>query len=174
MLNDWDEMAVVGTIGRAHGIRGEVAVHPQTDFPDERFREGAHLFMERAGQVERLTVRGCRVHQRRLLVLFEGVDTRTAADALGRGELRVPASALQPLPPDTYYRHDLVGCRVRLTSGERVGEVVGYDAGPEAGRLVVRAARGELLIPLVRSICVSVDTGTRDIVIDPPEGLLDL
>jgi 16S rRNA processing protein RimM len=151
-----------------------VAIDPQTDFPDERFRRGAHLFLKRAGQVERLTVRSSRVHQRRILTVFEGVDSRTAAEALGRGELRVPASALQPLPPDTYYRHDLVGCRVRLTSGELVGEVVGYDAGPEAGRLVVRAARGELLVPLVPSICVSVDTGAKDIVIDPPAGLLEL
>ncbi|MPZ19271.1 MAG: ribosome maturation factor RimM [Luteitalea sp.] len=174
MTSDWDEMVVVGTIARPHGIRGEVAIDPQTDFPDERFRRGAQLFVKRAGQVERLTVRGCRAHQRRVLVLFEGVATRTAAEALGRAELRVPASTLQSLPPDTYYQHDLVGCRVRLASGELVGEVVGYDAGPEAGRLVVRSARGELLIPLVRSICVSVDTGAKDILVDPPEGLLDL
>ncbi|MPY87673.1 MAG: ribosome maturation factor RimM [Luteitalea sp.] len=174
MSDDWDEMAVVGTVARPHGIRGEVAVDPQTAFPRERFRRGAQMFVKRAGQVEALTVRGCRPHQSRLLVSFDGVTTRTAAEALGRVELRVPESALQPLPPDTYYQHDLVGCRVRLTSGELVGEVAGYDEVGDARRLVVHTTRGEVLIPLVRSMCLSVDTGAKEIVVDPPEGLLDL
>jgi 16S rRNA processing protein RimM len=41
----WDEMAAVGRIARAHGIRGQVIVSLDTDFPEERFRPGAELFI---------------------------------------------------------------------------------------------------------------------------------
>ena len=54
---NWDEMAVVGRIARAHGIRGQVIVNLETDFPEERFQPGAELFVERgAGAVEPLTL----------------------------------------------------------------------------------------------------------------------
>ena len=49
-------MAVVGRIARAHGIRGQVIVNPETDFPEERFQPGAELFIERGGGVEPLTL----------------------------------------------------------------------------------------------------------------------
>ena len=45
-------MAVVGRIARAHGIRGQVIVNAETDFPDERFQPGAELFIERGGTIE--------------------------------------------------------------------------------------------------------------------------
>ena len=56
MTAKWDDMAVVGWIARAHGIRGQVIVNPETDFPEGRFRPGAELFLNRAGVVEPLTV----------------------------------------------------------------------------------------------------------------------
>ena len=49
----WDEMALVGRIARAHGIRGQVIVNPETDFPEDRFQPGAELFIERGGRSKR-------------------------------------------------------------------------------------------------------------------------
>ena len=56
MSAKWDEMALVGRIARPHGIRGQVIVNPETDFPEERFQPGAELFIERGGAVEALTL----------------------------------------------------------------------------------------------------------------------
>ena len=174
MTGAWDDMALVGRIARAHGIRGEVIVNPDTDFPERRFRVGAALFTRRAGVVEVMRLTTARIQQGRPIVGIEGVRTMSDAEALAGCELRVPPEELEPLPAGSYYRHDLVGCAVETTSGARVGPVRGVEGAPGGSRLVVDAPGGEVYIPLAADICVSIDVAARVIVVDPPEGLLEL
>ena len=88
-------MAVVGRIARAHGIRGQVIVNPETDFPEERFRPGAELFVARGGRDRALTLTSGRFHRERPVVgLIAGVDTMNDAEALAGLELRVPIERL--------------------------------------------------------------------------------
>ena len=170
----WDEMAVVGRIARTHGIRGQVFVNLETDFPEERFQLGGELFVERGGQVERLMLTSVRFQQGRPVIGLEGVDSMDQARALAGSELRVPAERLMALPAGTFYRHDLAGCRVETRTGSIVGTVTDVEGTIHASRLVVAAAQGEILIPLVSAICPVIDAAAKRIVIDPPEGLLEL
>jgi 16S rRNA processing protein RimM len=168
-------MAAVGRIARAHGIRGQVIVSLDTDFPEERFRPGAELFIERNGAIQTLTLTSVRFHRDRPVIGIAGVETMNDAEALAGRELRVPVDRLAPLPGGTFYRHDLIGCRVETPAGELVGTVESVEGTLSGSRLVVSAAsRGEVLIPLVANICIAVDPAAKRIVIDPPEGLLDL
>jgi 16S rRNA processing protein RimM len=96
------------------------------------------------------------------------------AEALAGAELKVPAETLGPLPERTYYRHDLVGCEVRTKDGELVGKVTAVEGPLERSRLVIARQGGEVMVPMVDAICLSVDPAAKAIVIDPPEGLLDL
>ena len=96
------------------------------------------------------------------------------AEALAGAELKMPASALPPLPARTYYRHDLVGCEVRTTGGQTIGKVTDVEGSLERSRLVIARQGGEVLVPMVEAICISVDPAAKTIVIDPPEGLLEL
>ena len=171
---DWASMAVVGWIARTHGLRGQVVVNPETDFPEERFQPGAELFVERRGRVEAMTIASVRFQRQRPVVGFAGVETIDAAEPLAGLELRVPADRLAALPAGTFYRHDLVGCQVETRTGERVGPVREVEGTPAGSRLVVSGARGEVLIPLVPAICTVIDPAAKRIVIDPPDGLLDL
>jgi 16S rRNA processing protein RimM len=170
----WDEMAVVGHVARTHGIRGHVVVNVETDFPEERFRPGAELFVNRAGDVERLVLDTVRFHQGRPIVGVSGVETIDAAQALAGLELRVPTAWLVSLPAGTFYRHDLVGCRVETTGGEAVGIVKGVEGPLDASRLIVGSGDDEILIPLVSAICTAIDADAKRIVIEPLNGLLDL
>ena len=167
-------MAVVGTIARAHGNRGQVIVNPETDFPDERFQAGAELFVERAGVVRALRVVAMRMQRDRPVIAFDGVSTMDDAETLAGTELRVPVDRLASLPQDTFYHHDLVGCRVETRGGVEVGVVSGVQGAAGGSRLIVRSRRGDVEIPLVADICTAVDVGAKRIVIDPPEGLLEL
>ena len=167
-------MATVGQIARAHGIRGQVIVSLETDFPEERFQPGAELFIERNGVVQALTLTSVRFHRDRPVVGIEGVKTMTDAEALAGRELRVPVDRLAPLPGGTFYRHDLIGCRVETPAGELVGTVENVEGSLGGSRLVVAAMRGEVLIPLVAEICTTIDPAAKRIVIEPPKGLLDL
>ncbi len=167
-------MALVGRIARAHGIRGEVIVNVETDFPAERFRPGAALYVERRGAIERLTLTTVRFQHERPVVGIAGIGTMTEAEGLAGLELRVPVGELAPLPAGTFYRHDLIGCRVETTAGRDVGVVQDVEGTVGRSRLVVRGAAGEVLIPLTAAICTSVDAVGKRIVIDPPDGLLEL
>ncbi len=167
-------MAVVGRIARAHGIRGQVILNVETDFQGERFQPGAELFIERGGGVEPLTVTSVRFHRERPIVGFRGVDTMNDAEAMAGHELRVPVEWLAALPAGAYYRHDLVGCRVTTTAGDEVGTVSDVEGTMAGSRLVVAGARGEVLVPLAAEICREIDPAGKRIVIDPPEGLVDL
>lgn len=168
-------MAVVGRIARAHGIRGQVIVNPETDFPEERFRQGSELFRRHAdGSIQTMTVTSCRLQQGRPVIGLDGVDDMNAAIALAGVEFRVPVEQLTALPAGTFYRHDLVGCSVSTADGTVIGEVIEVEGSIGDSRLVVRTSRGDVLVPLVEAICTTIDPAARRIVVAPPEGLLEL
>ena len=167
-------MAVVGRIARAHGNRGQVIVNLETDFPGERFTPGAELFVQRAGTVSALTLTSVRFQHERPVIGIAGVETMDDAEALAGTELRVPVEQLAALPANTFYWHDLVGCRIETRDGRTVGTVEGVEGTMSASRLVVAADNGEVLIPLASAICILIDAPGKRIVIDPPEGLLEL
>lgn len=170
----WDDMALVGRITKPHGLRGQVVVHPETDFVEERFAEGARFWTRSAAGEEQLTVVSARVQNGRPIVAFEGFASIDDVERLAGLELRVPEASLQPLQPGTYYEYQLVGCAVETTAGETVGTVAKVEGGGGASRLVMNGPRGEILIPLAEDICVEIDVANRRIRIEPPEGLLDL
>ena len=167
-------MAVVGRIARPHGLRGHVFVNPETDFPEERFQPGAELFVQRGELVEPLTLTAVRFQNDRPVVAFAGIESIDAVTSMAGLELRVPAERLSPLPAGTFYRHDLVGCVVETRDGQTVGPVREVEGTIEGSRLVVAGAKGDVLIPLASAICTTIDTTTKKIVIDAPEGLLEL
>jgi 16S rRNA processing protein RimM len=171
---NWDEMAVVGHIARAHGIRGQVIVNLETDFPQERFQPGMQLFVMRGGTVEALSISTARFQHDRPVIGLVGVEDMNAANTLAGTELRVPVDTLAELPAGTFYRHDLVGCQVETRGGEKLGAVSKVEGTIARSLLVVETLKGELLVPLVTEICTTIDAAGRRIVIDPPDGLLEL
>jgi 16S rRNA processing protein RimM len=167
-------MVTVGRIARTHGNRGQVIVNPETDFPDERFQAGKTLYLLRDGQPRPVVITAVRFHHGRPIVGLNGIESMSDAEALAGLELRVSADTLHALPDAVFYRHDLVGCQVRTVDGREVGAVTRIDGPFEGGHLVVAGASGEILIPLAAEICVRVAPDERLIVIEPPEGLLEL
>ena len=168
------ELLLVGRVARAHGNKGHVIVNAETDFAEDRFVVGHTIVVEHAGNTAERRITAVRFQQGRPIISLEGVDTMNDAEALAGAELKVRAEALPPLPPQVYYRHDLVGCEVRTTDGQAVGKVTGVEGPIERSRLVIARKGGEVQVPMVDSICVSVDPAAKTIVIDPPEGLLEL
>jgi 16S rRNA processing protein RimM len=171
---DWDAMVTVGRIVRPQGRRGEVVVTIDTDFAEDRFQPGATLWTSRAGQVAPVTVASSWPHQGRWVIGLVGVDSIDAADAWRGVELRVPATDLRPLEAGAFYVHDLLGCVVDTVGGERVGDVARVDLGSGTPLLAVQGTRGEVLVPLVEGLCRTVDVAGKRILIDPPDGLLEL
>jgi 16S rRNA processing protein RimM len=173
-MSPFDEMVLVGRIARTFGHRGQVIVNAATDFPEARFAPGAVLHTRREGCETTLTVAASRMHVGRPVLTLEGVDTMTEAERLAGLELRVPESELAVLPKGTYYEHELVGCEVVTTAGRVLGPVRTVESGAGPTRLVIGEGRGEIQVPLADAICVAIDVAARRIVIDPPEGLVEV
>ena len=167
-------MVLVGRIARPHGIRGHVVVNPETDFVEDRFAPGATLWTRSGRGDERLTITSARIQGGRPVIAFDGFASIDEVERLAGLELRVPEDALQPLDSGSYYQHELVGCVVDSSDGERVGMVTRVDGGVGGTLLVVNGNRGEILIPFAVDICVDVDVAAKRIRIEPIEGLLEL
>lgn len=169
-----DDLLLVGRVARAHGNRGQVIVNPETDFPQDRFQVGRTVLV---GALERHVpreIREVRFHQGRPILGLEGVSTMNDAEALAGVGLWMQAAQLEPLPAGTFYRHDLVGCRVIDIHDTVVGTVTAVEGTLERSHLIVEGGRGDVMIPLVAEICVHVDPDARVIVVNPPDGLLDV
>ena len=152
----------VGRIGRAHGVRGEVAVTFITNRP-ERHEPGALL---RAGD-RTLVVESARPHQGRWLVQFVGVGDRTSAEALRGVVLTAPALAGDVLEDGEHWVHELVGADVVTVDGRALGTVTAVEANPAHDQLVLD---GGTLVPMV----FVVDHRDGRVVVDVPDGLFEL
>jgi 16S rRNA processing protein RimM len=164
----------IARLGRAWGIRGELAALSLTSKP-ERFQKLREVFLFRDGQAAepvRLRVESVREHLRGWLFKFRGVDTMSQAELLERSEVRIPLEQRLALEQSEHYLSDLMGCEVRdRATGDLLGMVTGWEDAGGAGVLEVG---GSLLIPFARSICVDIDTRAKRILVNLPDGLKDL
>lgn len=166
---------VVGRIGRAHGVRGEVSVDVRTDEPDRRFAVGTSLRLAPARRYPTLTVAAVRPHAGRLLVTFEQVPDRTAAEQLRGATLAVDVDESErPEDPEEFYDHQLVGLEVHQEAAGVVGTVNSVLHLPGQDVLAVRRTDGrEVLVPFVTDIVPVVDLAAGHVVVLDRVGLLE-
>jgi len=175
-MTGWDDAILIGVVARTHGNRGEVIVNPETDFPEERFAQGAQLMARgRDGTDTTLEIVTMRMHQGRPVILFKGIGSMNDAELLAGTQLRVAEDDLDEelLEDGAFYQRDLIGCTVVTENGDQVGEVTAVAGRPGAIYLVVRSQRSDVLIPLADEIC-TVDLEAKRITVRPPEGLLEV
>lgn len=149
----------VARAGRAHGLRGEVVVALSSE-REERLAPGAQLY----DGDRRLTVATARRHRDRWLVRFEGIEDRDGADTLAGRVLSAPAI---PGEGDDLWVHEMIGLPVEDRSGLALGTVRAVQANPASDLLVLD---GDVLVPLT----FLVERHPDRLVVDPPDGLLDL
>jgi 16S rRNA processing protein RimM len=165
---------VVGRIGRAHGIKGEVSVEVRTDEPELRLAPGAVLATDPASAGP-LTIATGRVQSGRLMLRFEGVKDRTGAEAL-RNILLIAEVDPEETPedPEEFYDHQLIDLDVVTTDGTEVGRIAEISHLPYQDLLIVKRPDGsEVMVPFVSEIVPEIDLAEQRAVIDPPPGLLE-
>ena len=156
-------LAVVGLIRNAQGIRGEVVVEVLTDAPDAVFASGRRVFVgDKTGGVTfgsetALEVEEARPFKGGLIVKFDSLADRNAAELLRGRYLLAPFEELEPLREDEVYLHDLIGMSVALDTGEKVGEVKSYYELPQGLMLEVKTEKGTVLVPYRSEIIERID-----------------
>lgn len=167
-----EELVAIGRVVKPHGIRGEVSVLVLSDV-EGRFEPGTTVSL--AGVPTRIA--SSRPHQGRLLVRFEGIADRNAAEPLRGRIIEAPPADLDDA--DTYYVHELVGMAVVDPDGEHLGDVSDHIELPAAaGYDLLEVARDDGSTWLLPAVDEYVEVGELPdgtellVVTDPPEGLV--
>ena len=161
----------MGRIGKPMGVKGEVTVEVRTDDPDERFADGALLLTETGS----LRVGSSRYQGKYLVVAFDGVSDRNQAEELRDTLLHVDRADLPELDgEDDFYDSQLLGLTAVLTDGTALGTVDDVLHLPGGDVLSIKDDSREVLVPFVKAIVPTVDLVKGELVVDPPDGLLDL
>jgi 16S rRNA processing protein RimM len=170
-------LIAIARIARTRGNRGEVLADLHTDNPD-RFDGLDEVWLEfDDGRRQSRTLKKLEdvwEHKGRKVLKFEGIDTISDAEVWAGCWVMVPADQTVKLPEGTYFNHDLIGCAVSNLDGTLIGTVRDVLDITGNSQLVVRGVGREFLIPAVKSICVEISIPDKRIIIDPPEGLMEL
>lgn len=168
-MNPTSQWVAVGRIGRAHGVRGEVAVLVLSQVA-ERFEPGSRLFLDET-EDRPVTVSAARPHRHRLLVRFEEFADRDHAEALQGSYLFVPASSAPDLPDGEFWPHDLIGSEMVTVTGKPLGRIEEVIHTPANDVWVARGPEGEVLVPALNEVIQTVDLGGRRVVVREVPGL---
>ena len=168
-----DALAIVGLIRNAQGIRGEVVVEPLTDAPDAVFASGRRVFVGEDMEEPPFTIERVRPFKGGLMVKFEGIEDRNAADLLRGRYVFSPFDELEPLGEDEVYLHELIGMKVELDTGEAMGEVTAWYELPQGLTLDVKTTKGSVLIPYRAEVVERIDSDSRTVVVKSDLGLFD-
>ena len=175
------EFLVVGHCTKPHGIKGEVVVQSLTDHPESSFAPGVILYPGTGDSgapdpdQSPLRVEESRPFKEGYLVRFGGVDTRDRAERVRGWDLLRSLADLEPPGDDELFYHELLGLEVVTEAGRSIGTVREvYELHP-AELLEGRDEAGRPIMgPFVLDYIVEVDLEARRLVLDPPDGLLDL
>lgn len=175
---DRDDLIIVARAVRTRGLKGELVAELLSDFP-ERFEDVSELTAVAAGRERKqVELENYWFQNDRIVLKFAGYDSIETAKVLVGYDFGLPESERVELDEDEYYDWELEGCSVENKLGESIGKVreVMRTGGVEL--LVIEnegdGAGREVFVPMAESIVVEIDILRKKILIDPPEGLLDL
>ena len=170
---------VVGHLAKAHGTRGEVLIRLLTDEPEQVFEPGNRVILgdtegELGAAPREAEVESGRSFKKGWLVKLAGIEDRTGAEELAGRYLLVPTEERGELAEGEYYYHQLLGLEVETVDGRAVGRVREvYETEPHH-MLEVKGPDGVHLVPFRKAVVKMLDLERARLVIDPPEGLLEL
>ena len=165
-------LLVVGRIGRAHGVRGEVTIEVRTDDPDSRFAIGSSLQTDPSNKGP-LTIRDARFHSGTLLLSFKGIEDRNAVETLRNVLLLADVNPEESnISEDDFHISQIVGCEVFDSASRSWGIVTDVLHLPAQDTLVIDHDGKEILVPFVKAFVPTIDVKKKVILVNEIEGLL--
>ena len=160
------KLVSIAYVARAHGLKGELRVHPHNESTDALKRR-AKVVLRAAGQPDReITLDAVRPVPGAFLITLAGITDRDAAEALRGAELLVPREALPPADEGEFYAVDVEGARVELTDGTLIGVVIELRDYPSVNALAVTKLDGaEIEVPLVDAYVAKIDPAAKVVVL---------
>jgi len=167
------EWATIGKVVAPFGIHGEIKVLSLTDIPN-RFAELEVIYL--GSDHIRHTIISVRPYKGDMVVMkLAGIEDANTAETLRNFDLSIPLSQLAPLPPDSYYQHDIIGLEVATIDGQNVGKIVDIMVTGSNDVYIIegKTPGREILIPAIKDVIKQVDLIRKLMYIEPMKGLLD-
>lgn len=168
------EFFEVGKIVNTHGLKGEVKVVRITDF-DERFKVGNTLYLFSPNQSEplTLTIESHRKHKQFDMLKFKGYHSINDVEKYKQSMLKISKVDQHSLEDGSYYYHEIIGCEVKTTTGEELGEISEILApGANDVWVIKEKNKKDILIPYIDQIVKEINIAEKYVVIELMEGLL--
>ncbi|KRO00979.1 ribosome maturation factor RimM [Companilactobacillus kimchiensis] len=164
----------VGTIVNTHGIKGELRIISITDFPEDRFKAGAKVYLKNKDQVQEFTVESSRPHKSFILLKFKGYDNINDVEKYVKSELFADGAEVSSLNEDEFLYSQIIGLKV---VDKDLGEVGKVAEILELGSNDVWVVRGtkykEILLPYIKDVIKKVDLDNQVVNVEIPDGLMD-
>jgi 16S rRNA processing protein RimM len=179
---------VVGRVVKPHGVRGELRVEPDTDFPERLSALREVTLLKREASMT-AAVRSIRPHGNSVLIMLEGIDTIDAASRWRDAAVVVRREGAAPLEAGRHYVFDVLGLRVETEDGRILGTVaevlrtgsndvyvVRMPGPPGNSRERISGVAGterEVLVPAISTVVLTIDVAGGRIIIRPMPGMLE-
>ena len=172
---DEEPVVVVARGIKTRGLKGELVADLLTDFPD-RFEAIEQLIcIDKSGKRSSIELEDYWFQRDRVVLKLAGVDDLESAGQYVGYDFAVPESERVPLASGQFYDWELEGCCVSTVTGDRIGNVREVMRTGGVDTLVIEnAEQHDYLVPLTEAIVTRIDVQGKTILIDPPEGLLEL
>ncbi len=169
-----DSCFELGLITRPHGLKGEVQVHLDVDFPED-YQDLESVFVEINNQLVPFFISSLHLTKdQKAIVQFDDIDSFEAAEKIKGVKLFLPLDFLPELEADQFYFHQVVGYKVIDKSLGELGEVITFNDNSAQTIMLMDYQEKEVLIPIVEGVFVKADHKNKTFHVDLPEGLLDI
>ncbi|HEX9443770.1 MAG TPA: ribosome maturation factor RimM [Candidatus Binatia bacterium] len=168
-----ERLVPLGEIVATHGIEGWLKLKPHNP-ASPTLLSTREIFLEKDGVQTPLVLKSIKPHKNLLLVLIEGIDGINQAEKWIGAMLSIDEAGLPPLGANEYYYYQVVGLDVYDTKGTHLGKIARIWPTAGGDLYVVQGEGKEYLIPVVKEIIEKIDFDAGRVIVDPPEGLLEL
>jgi 16S rRNA processing protein RimM len=170
-LADQDALVLLGEIGAAQGLKGEVRIRSYTEEAASITSYGP--LQDETGR--RIEIESLRATPKALIARIKGVTTRSAAKALLHTKLYVLRAMLPERQEEEWYHADLIGLQALSQDGAQLGEIVAIQNFGAGDLLEVKPKGGgaTVLVPFTRDTVPEIDAEGGRLTLVPPEGLFE-
>jgi len=165
-----DDLVVVATVMKSHGLKGMLKVKVETDNP-KRFLPGESLLLVMSNRLQEVTVESFTPQNRYGLLKLSEMSSIEEAEQWRGADLAVPGSSLEPLEEGRYYTFQLLGLNVMAQDGRQLGVLSQIEEMPSGDIYLIRGADGEFYVPAQGDIITEIDLVKNTMVIRDVEGL---
>jgi 16S rRNA processing protein RimM len=168
------KLVLIGKVTATHGIRGQLRVVPFSGEAESILSQRRLILKGPNDESEAFEVANSSVHGKRVLLSLKSLDDINKVEYLVGREIYVERGQLPELPDGEYYWCDLIGLKVYTVQGKFLGKLCEILATGSNDIYIIRNGEKEFLIPAIEDVVTDINLHESVMIVDPPEGLLDL